>query len=121
MDANAYCWVLIGKIANAIHSTKDDVYKEFIRNYSSKFIQMFIKNEESETFKSWWQSQGLGNICVIYPYDDEQCEVRAYIGSSKFTTEEMSMFISFIVTECHDLGISTATPEEISTMIDRWK
>lgn len=27
LDANAYCWVLIGKIAESIHASKDEVYR----------------------------------------------------------------------------------------------
>ena len=31
LNANAYCWVLIQQIADEIRSTKEDVYKKFIR------------------------------------------------------------------------------------------
>ena len=39
-----------------------------------------------------------------------------YIGSSKYNTKEMSVFISGIVEEAKDLGIETLTPDEIARL-----
>ena len=33
LDANAYMWVLLSKIAEVIHSNKDDVYIEMLSRY----------------------------------------------------------------------------------------
>lgn len=31
LDANAYCWVLLDKLADAIHSTKEEIYLQKVR------------------------------------------------------------------------------------------
>jgi len=32
LNANAYAWVLIGKIAEVVGNTKEEVYREYIKN-----------------------------------------------------------------------------------------
>ena len=41
-------------------------------------------------------------------------------GSSEFDTSEMSYFIDQIVEEAQELGIETATPDELERMKQEW-
>ena len=47
-------------------------------------------------------------------------QLQVYYGSSTFDTKEMSVFIDGIVSECHELGIETMTPEQIAAMNAAW-
>ena len=41
-------------------------------------------------------------------------------GSSEYNTAEMSRFIDRIVEEAQELGIETATPDELERMKQEW-
>jgi len=45
---------------------------------------------------------------------------RIYRGSHTYNTEEMQKLIAGTVQECQDVGIETATPNEIAKMIEVW-
>ena len=46
--------------------------------------------------------------------------IKCYFGSSTFDTKEMSHFIDMIVTDCEELGIETATPDELARLKQTW-
>ena len=35
LDANAYAWVLLGKLQDRLHISKEDIYRDLIRNIGS--------------------------------------------------------------------------------------
>jgi hypothetical protein len=45
---------------------------------------------------------------------------RIYRGSHTYNTEEMQKLIAGTVQECENVGIETATPNEIAKMIAQW-
>ena len=47
-------------------------------------------------------------------------QIQAYFGSSQYDTAQMSRLIDGIVSEAQDLGIETATPEELARMKGEW-
>jgi hypothetical protein len=46
--------------------------------------------------------------------------LHVWVGSSKYDTREMSVFIDGIVQEARDLGIDTDTPEQIARFMAQW-
>ena len=42
-------------------------------------------------------------------------------GSSTYNTEEMAHLIDGLVSECKEVGIETATPEELSRMLELYE
>lgn len=47
-------------------------------------------------------------------------QLQVYYGSSTFDTKEMSVLLDGVISECHELGISTTTPDEITRMKQEW-
>ena len=45
LDANAYCWVLINKIAKATRCRPDEIYREAIRNVPDACDIICVKEE----------------------------------------------------------------------------
>ena len=45
---------------------------------------------------------------------------RAIKGTSEYSTKEMSVFLDGIIYECQQVGIETATPEELSRYKEDW-
>lgn len=123
LDANAYCWLLLGKIAAKVGLPKEAVYREMIRDVGDNYEVIPIRNDAVEKWIENWQSKGIGWVCDIDGKSkiDGYTNVLTYYGSSTYDSLQMSRLINLIVNECHDLGIETMTPAELSLLMDGWK
>lgn len=120
LDANAYCWVLIGKLAEKLNIKNIDVYKKAIREVGVYEV-IPIKNEAVERYIEVWQDNGLGWVCEKFPSKLEGfTNVKAYYGSSVYDTKEMSRLIDNIVTECKEQGIETMSQNELDSLVKEW-
>ena len=121
LDANSYLWVLCQKMAEAIHATKEDVYRIFIKRVG-QFEIIPIKNEAVDRWIRNWQANGVGWISETI--GDSKIEgytnVISYYGSSTYDSREMSILLNEIVRECKELGIETRPDEEIKSLIESW-
>lgn len=59
LDANAYMWLLLGKLQDKLRIPKEDIYKDLIKNIGSYEI-VPIKNEAVDKFREAWNKHGLG-------------------------------------------------------------
>lgn len=120
LDANSYCWVLCQKIAEIIHSTKEQVYKSAI-NDVGQFEMLAVQDKAVEQFITVWNSRGLGWYAEEMDSKIKGCKkIIAYYGSSCYDTKAMSVLIDYIVSSAKELGIETMTPEELSGMKNEW-
>ena len=117
-DANAYMWILCDKIAEAINSTKEDVYREAIRNVGI-FRDIAVREDAADDLIDIWRDRGIGWFADMFDSKLDGCKrVRLYSGSHIYDTKEMSRLIDYIVEQAKDLGIETMTPDEIKQMIE---
>ncbi|RGC81739.1 hypothetical protein DW241_05060 [Hungatella hathewayi] len=125
LDANAYFHVLVGKIADVTEQSNVCIKNRLISEYG--------------------EYERLGGNLVSLPLDDNisaydvefvhlQPTTETHInsagkvfrvnlvmrGSHTYNTKEMSRLIEGTVQEAKELGIETATPEEIREMEERW-
>lgn len=123
LDANAYCWVLIGQLAEKLRITPLEVYREAIRAIGGNYYVTPIKNEAVSHYKRIWEAHGIGWICEEMGDSklDGYTNVISYYGSSEYDTRQMSRLIDLIVMECKEQGINTLTPREIALLKEGWK
>ena len=120
LDANAYAWVLLGKLQDKLHIPKEKIYKDLIRNIGSYEV-IPIKNEAVEKFRQAWTKKGLGWITETTKSKlDGYTNVLAYYGSSIYDTKEMTRFIELIIQECEQLDIETKSKAEIDSLLKEW-
>lgn len=118
LDANAYAWVLMQKIAEAIHTDKWAVYLMMLERYSPVFTHIIVRPEAVERVKGEWRTvKVLGPIQVN---GSSGIQLQCYFGSSTFESKEMASFIDGIVSECKEMGIETLPPDEIERMRREW-
>lgn len=116
LSANAYAWVLFDKLADKLHSTKEDVYRQAI-SHVGVFDVIKIENPKAlKRFKRIWRSNGEGWLTKTL---DEQT-VLAYYGSSTYDTKQMARLIDYAVDECKEQGIETKSQWEIDAMLKEW-
>ena len=120
LDANAYMWQISQKIAEALHCTKEEVYRNAIRAVG-QFDMLAMKEEAAEQFIKVWNSRGLGWYAEEMDSKLEGCKkIIAYYGSSCYDTKSMSVLIDYIVDDAKAIGIETLTPSEIEGLKEGW-
>ena len=122
LDANAYAWVLIHKLAAAMGITPEEVYLLNIPKVGNNFTPMCVREQDVERFKKSWQANGLG-----WPVKDlgmsqvPGCRnLMAYHGSSTYDTQQMSRLIDNLVQDCKALDIETMTPDKLALLKEEW-
>lgn len=121
LDANAYAWVLIDKIADVMHISKSFVYRMAIRDIGGVSEMAYVDETKAERMIQWWQRKGLG-----WQVEEMDRDVPGYIhlifycGSSEYNTEQMARLIDLLVQEAEALGIPTISPKEEAELMERW-
>ena len=122
LDANAYVWVLIGKIAEKTRVPKDEVYRQAIKEIGGNYDVVCIKEEAAESLMSAWARNGIGwQSDTMLSKLDGCTNVILYYGSSTYDTEQMSRLIENIIQDCKALGIETKSQAEIDSLLEQWR
>ena len=122
LDANAYLWVLIGKLGEVLHKPDTEVYREYIKD-NGVFQIVPIREDAIKRWTETWKRNGIGWVCD----DLGECRntkgyhnIKCYYGSSTYTTKEMARLIDAVVADCKEQGIVTMTPSEIERLKAMW-
>lgn len=123
LDANAYAWVLINKIADALRIAPIEIYRQAIQNVGGNYEVIPVREEAVERFKQIWEAQGLGWPCMDMGKSkiDGYRNLRAYYGSSTYDTRQMSQLIDNLIQDCKALDIEVKSEEEIKSLMEAWK
>lgn len=115
LNANAYAWALIGKIADVLRSNKDDVYLDMLKRYGQSEIVSVLSNIDVSGYFKHWTEAGRSKL-----NGKEFTHYKIYKGSSEYDSREMSVLIDGIVSEAKELGVETLTPAEIDRLKEAW-
>ena len=120
-DANAYCWVLIGKLAEKLNIPKEEIYQDAIKQIGGNYEVVCVLNDAVDKLCRGWKKNGIGWATDTMKSKIEGCtNVLLYYGSSTYDTAQMQRLISIVQEACVEQGISTKTPDEISNMLSLW-
>lgn len=124
LTANAYAWVLIGKLAAVLRQGKTDIYRAAIREIGGNYDIVRIKAQAVETFCRAWEKDGCGwmteTLGAVCERGELWVDVIAYYGSSAYDSRQMATLIEYLVTECKEQGIETMPPREQADILKRW-
>ncbi len=122
LDANAYFFVLADRLAEKLGTTKEEIYRNAIKEIGGVSETVCVKNEAVERLCEGWMSNGLGWQTDTFPSKIKGCtNVILYYGSSTYDSAQMSRLISNIVQDCQAVGIETRTPDEIANLLSLWE
>ena len=121
-DANAYMWVMVGKIAAAVLATPEEVYRDLLKDIGDNYEVFSVRNEFVERFPDIWAADHIGWIAEnIGPSNEEgYTNFRCFYGSSVYDTKQMSRLIDRVIQECKELGIETLSEMELSRLKEEW-
>ena len=122
LDANAYAWVLIHKLAKAMGLSPEEVYLQQIPNVGDNVTPLCVREKDVERVKRAWQNNGLGwPVKDLGPSQVRGCRnLMAYHGSSTYDTAQMSRLIDNLVQDCKALDIETMTEEQLALLKEEW-
>lgn len=122
LDANAYCWVLIGKLAAKLNKPSTEIYRDAIKEVGDNHEVVCVIDKAVEKLRRSWQHNGLGWITDTMTSKIEGCtNVMLYYGSSTYDTAQMSRLLNVIIDECKAQGIETHTPNEVANLLSLWE
>lgn len=102
LTANAYCWALIGEIADSLRLSKEAVYLNMLRDYGQSQIISVRADINIDCYFKYFEKFGTGTV-----NGKEFTHYKVYKGSSEYDTREMALFIDGVVQEAKAIGIQT--------------
>lgn len=114
LDANAYYWLLLGQIADAMKVYKEELHIDYLKHYGVR-TQVMLPIKGNGYFK-YYDLDGIREVNKkrFYVYN-------VYKPSSEMNTKEMSKLIDGVVQEAKAIGIETMTPDELRILKEEWK
>ena len=130
LDANAYYWVLVTKLAKVLNLSKPHLHNILLRRYGQpeivdgQMVFLVLPDSESGTRKA-----DEAETYHIRPTSQVKTGVdgkmyRTYVmlrGSSTYNTAEMSERIDGLVSECKEQGSETLPEEELKRMMQMYE
>ena len=117
LTANAYLWVLITKIGDALRMSKDEVYFDMLKAYGQggavsveeRFVEDFRRTYKYA--EQIGESELNGKTFVHF---------RFWVGSSEYDKEEFSILLDGVVQEAKNLDIETMDTENLKSLMEAY-
>lgn len=121
LDANAYCWTLIDRLAEVLREPKEELYRGYIKDIGGVSETVCVLDSAVEKLRQGWERNGLGWQTETMPSKINGCtNVVLYYGSSTYDTAQMSRLIDMVIQDCKGCGIETLPPERLAAMVEEW-
>lgn len=115
LNANAYAWALIGKIADVLRSSKDEIYLEMLKKYGQSEIVSVLSDINVTGYFKYFEE-----IATVRLQGKNFTHYKVFKGTSEYNTAEMAVFIDGVVSEADELGIDTLPPDEVEKIKSLW-
>lgn len=111
LSANAYFHLLAGKIAEVLKTSIDEVKSDIVTSYGVPLYAVTLPDGEN-VFKIWKYAKYIGE-------NEKGDEYLLFKATHECDTVEMARLIDGIIHEAQELGIETATPEELAKIKEK--
>lgn len=115
LNANAYAWALIGKIADVLRSSKDEIYLEMLKKYGQSEIVSVLSDINVTGYFKYFEE-----IATVKLQGKNFTHYKVFKGTSEYNTAEMAVFIDGVISEADELGIDTLPPNEVEKIKSLW-
>lgn len=118
LDANAYLWVMLDKMAKKLGTTKEELYITEIKRYG--VFKPMIFNKESlnimqRQFKAIQQkaTKQVDGVTMI--------KALCYFGSSTYNTDEFTRLLDGVINDAKELDIDVITQTERDRVVAEYE
>lgn len=123
LDANAFCWLLLGKLSAVLQIPPKEIYRQYIPDVGENFIIVPIHKDKIKQWEQDWCKghdgrviEDMGPCRSIKAHHNIKC----FRGSSEYDSAQMARLIDMIVQDCKDQGIETMTPDKVALLKEEW-
>lgn len=116
LNANAYLWVLVNKIADLMRTTKEEVYVNELKRYGQSDLVSVKSKIDVRPYFKYFEQAGSSVL-----NGTEFTHYRVFKGSSEYDSREMAVLIDGVIQDAEELGIETLPPHEIERLKHLWK
>ena len=116
LNANAYAWLLIGKLADVLRISKDECYILMLKRYGQSEMVSVVSEIDVRGYFKYYEEVGK-----TFLQGKNFTHYRVYKGSSEYDTREMSILVDGIVSEAKEVGIDVITPDELEKIKSLWR
>lgn len=123
LDANAYFWQLVGKLAAKVGVTPLEIYRQYIPDVADNFTIVPVRADLVKEWERIWCSGHMGRMVEdLGPCRniDGYHNVMSYYSSSDYDTAQMSRLIDLVVQDCKSNDIETMTPDQLALLKEEW-
>lgn len=115
LNANNYAWLLIGKIADAMRLSKEEIYLRMLKDYGQSEVVSILSSVNIDGYFKYYEKFGESSL-----NGKKFSHYKIYKGTSEYNTHEMSIFIDGVCQEAIALHIEVITPNEIERLKRLW-
>lgn len=117
LNANAYLWELLGRMAAVLKTDKDSVYLMMLERYGV-YTHVCVKPAAVERVKQEWRTvRELGEITIN---GQKAVQLQCYFGSHTYNSKEFSVLLEGVLSEAAELGIETLSEADKDLMLKEW-
>lgn len=116
LNANAYAWLLIGKLADVLRISKDECYVLMLKRYGQSEMVSVVSEIDVRGYFKYYEEVGK-----TFLQGKNFTHYRVFKGSSEYDTREMSILVDGIVSEAKEVGIDVITPAELEKLKSLWR
>lgn len=116
LTANAALWQLIGEMAIALETSKDEIYIELLRKYGA-WTEIPLTEEQAAT---WGDIFRIIEPLHKYNYDNrgKAFYYRVWPGTSHYNNKMFSNFLDRVIEEARPLGISLISEADKALLLE---
>lgn len=121
LSANAYCWVLLGKLSEKLGIPPEEIYWQIIPDVGGNYTTATFRMEDVSMVRELWCRDHIGRrVDVIGATGPGLVDVILYKGSSDYDTAQMARLIDLIIAECREQEIEYLPPDKLAAMLEAW-
>lgn len=115
LNANAYLWSLVGKMADILREDKEEVYRTLIERYGQGEVIEIRSGIPAERYFKY-----CSEIGTVKHDGQEYRQIMVWRGSSEYNTREMAILLDGALNEAYNMGIPTISEEEAAKLKGAW-
>lgn len=106
LNANAYMWSLLDKLADKMNLPKTEIYQGYVRQYG-KSVDYQLPDASIPALTTVWSENGIGWTWDKVDEGEQEGTsiIRFYYGTSCYGSRRMSHLLHAVVQDCQALGM----------------
>lgn len=120
LDSNSYAWVLISKIAEALKTSKEEVYIEVLKRYGRREPQLLSVVADAVDMIYRATSGHCVEVGESELKGKQFKHLAILIGSSQYDSKAMCTLLDGVISDAKDLGIEVISESEKNLLISEW-